>query len=82
MVAHTKPGTSVKITLLREGERKVVTIILEERSKEGKEAGPGEEPPQESAGTKIGLIVQTLTPDIARQPVSLSNIKFSHIIFT
>lgn len=67
MAAGTKPGTSVKMILLREGERKEVTIVLEERSEDGKGAVPGEERPEESAGMKMGLDIQTLTPDIARQ---------------
>jgi serine protease Do len=68
MAAQTKPGTPVKIGLLRDGKKVEVTVILGERPKE---SGGGQAPqePQAEAQTsqKLGLSVQTLTPDIAEQ---------------
>jgi serine protease Do len=66
--AKTAPGTSVKIVLLRNGERLEVDAIMGERpseKSEAKPARPGE--PKGPAAEKLGLSVQTLTPDIARQ---------------
>jgi len=62
LVALKAPGSKEKITVLRNGERKTLSITI------------GKLPDSEPAavGTphnleKLGLIVQTLTPDLARQ---------------
>ncbi len=68
MAAQTAPGTRVKIGLVRNGARIDVTATLSERPAEkadnkavrpDKAAGP--------ASQKLGLSIQTLTPDIAQQ---------------
>jgi serine protease Do len=67
MVAQTKPGTSVQITLLRNGQEIRVRAVLDERPREQAGAAPGEEQPGTATAKKLGLNVQTLTPDSARQ---------------
>jgi serine protease Do len=66
-VAQTKPGTSVKFTLIRAGEQMQVTVSLGERPKELQAKGQQEKAPQEQNYQKLGLSVQTLTPEIADQ---------------
>jgi serine protease Do len=68
MAAQTKPGTPVKIGLLRDGKKVEATVTLGERPKESR-GGQAPQEPQAEAQTsqKLGLSVQTLTPDIAEQ---------------
>lgn len=68
MAAQTKPGTPVKIGLLRNGKKVEMTVTLGERPKESA-GGQAPQEPQAEAQTsqKLGLSVQTLTPDIAEQ---------------
>jgi serine protease Do len=67
LVAQTGPGTAVKIVLLRDGKTIDVRAVLAERPKErggqSQQAGKTEE----KKSRKLGLSVQTLTPDIAQQ---------------
>lgn len=68
MAAQTKPGTRVKIGLLRNGKKMEVTVNLGERPKEGEERQrPEEQQPEGQTSDKLGLSIQTLTPDIAKQ---------------
>ena len=66
LVAQTDPGTSVDVAVIRDGETKELIIKLGERQEEEKKVSE----PRESKATssqKLGLDVQTLTPNIARQ---------------
>jgi serine protease Do len=68
MTAQTAPGTRVRIGLFRNGEKMDVEATLGERP-EGR-AEDMAVPPEKASGTtsrKLGLSVQTLTPDIAQQ---------------
>jgi serine protease Do len=67
MVAATAPGTSVKLTLLRDGREMDVTAVLAERPANPGAQAPRREEPKESTSQKLGLSVQTLTPDLAQQ---------------
>jgi serine protease Do len=67
LAAQTAPGTAVKITLVRDGQKMDVTATLAERPKEKQEKAPQTQPPQESTSDKLGLSIQDLTPDIAQQ---------------
>lgn len=62
-VAMYKPGTEVKLTILRDGKRKTITVTLGTR--------PDEETLMSGRGSKIedelGLSVQTLTSELARR---------------
>jgi serine protease Do len=68
MAAQSKPGAPVKIGLIRDGKRMEVTVTLVERPKEsaGGQA-PQEQQAEPQTSQKLGLSVQTLTPDIAEQ---------------
>lgn len=66
LVAQTEPGTPVKVVVVRDGEEKELTMKLGERQEEEENTRA----PRESEGTssqKLGLDVQTLSPNIARQ---------------
>jgi serine protease Do len=59
-VAASKPGTKVSLTVLRDGKEKEMPVQLGELpSEQVAEAGPASE--------NLGVTVQTLTPQIARQ---------------
>jgi serine protease Do len=75
LVAQTKPGTKVKFTLLRGGQQMDITVELGERPKElGATSQQKENQPKEENYKKLGLSVQTLTPDIADQ-LGYKNVK-------
>jgi serine protease Do len=63
LVAMKKPGSEVKIVVLRDGKKLTLTAKLDERpSNEQLAAGT-----KEAASEKIGLTVQNLTDDLAKQ---------------
>jgi serine protease Do len=68
LAAETAPGTRVKIVLFRDGEKLDLTATMAERPEATTQARPVK--PGEGRGPtaeKLGLTVQTLTPDIAKQ---------------
>ncbi len=71
-VAGTAPGTEIKITVWRDGETKELAATLDEFEVENaKTQKPGdqndEKPGKESDSGKLGLSLQPVTPQIARQ---------------
>ena len=64
-IAATKPGSSVKLEILRDGKKRELTATLEEMtaSRGGNRAGDGE---GERSG-KYGMTVEPLTPEVAAQ---------------
>ncbi len=62
-VAARKPESKVKVVVLRDGERKTLTVTLDKRPPSGSETGG------EGAGAQneLGLSVQTLTEDLAQR---------------
>ena len=79
LVANLKPGTRVPIELLRDGRRQTVTVALAQRPSDedltrslngGEEDGMMPEnstPQQGEGGASLGLALQAVTPQIARQ---------------
>ncbi|WP_380873374.1 serine protease [Sphingomonas sp. DBB INV C78] len=78
IVANTPIGTRMPIELIREGKRMTVTAVVGERPPEdqlaaadGEDEGTGGEatpaPSAQSTRQSIGLSLQALTPDVARQ---------------
>jgi Do/DeqQ family serine protease len=71
-VAGTLPGTEIKITVLRDGSPHELTATLDEFEMTGNKAGGESEdgdgvPEKESDTGKLGLTLQPMTPQIARQ---------------
>ena len=71
-VAGTLPGTELKVTVLRDGNPIELTATLDEfeqpGAKNGDESGDtGGNPDSQSGTGKLGLTLQPLTPQIARQ---------------
>ena len=75
-VARSKPGQSIRLTLLRDGEREEVQVTLDQQPIEPQEPDelapaepPGPEEPEEAeALAKLGFQrLVALTPDIARE---------------
>ncbi len=64
-VAATAPGTEVKIELLRHGKTESVTATIGKLEEETTAAAPSKEGQSQLA--RLGLTVQTLTPELAKQ---------------
>jgi len=80
IVAKTPVGTKMPIEIIREGQRKTLTVTLGERPPEDQLAGvtnPSDDDsdsgsgaptaPDQSTRNTLGLGLQTLTPDLARR---------------
>jgi serine protease Do len=66
LVAATAPGTTIKIELLRDGKPTTVTATIDQQAEEvGVEVEPAQ--PAASRLDKLGIAVQTLTPELAKQ---------------
>ncbi len=65
LVASTLPGTKVKIEIMREGKAETLTATIGHQTAETLAAASSEA--GASALSKLGLTVQTLTPDMAKQ---------------
>lgn len=76
MVADFAPGTSINVAYIRDGASKTTSVTLIERpsasSLENNQDGDDDANPQE--GTKLGIQVRDLTPEIASQVRSKSSI--------
>jgi len=72
-VASTLPGTSIKLTVLREGKEQELTATLDEFNVEQAKrdnANPNDDrnsSPRGNQNGKLGLSLQPVTPDVARQ---------------
>ncbi len=66
LVASRKPGATVPMVVLRDGQRRTVDITLEKRPSAEELRGPRREPPKrpvEEPPRRLGLTVQDLTPE-------------------
>lgn len=71
-IAGTLPGTEVKLTVIRNNETIELTAVLDEFDSENASAapaqtGPGSESPSARPSGKLGLTLQPLTPELAKQ---------------
>ena len=66
-ISYLPVGTEVKITILRDGKRQVVTAKTEERPPDGEGDQEESSSPSEPVRDKLGLSVQELTPELRRQ---------------
>jgi len=70
-VAGTLPGTEIKVTVLRDGSTVDLVAALDEFETAGAQDGdpetPGGNPEQQSESGKLGMTLQPVTPQIARQ---------------
>ncbi len=66
ITAQTPPGTALKLGVLRDGRKVELTATLAERPIEAT-AAPKKKAPEAPTTRQLGLTVQTLTPDVARQ---------------
>ncbi|HEY2866100.1 MAG TPA: DegQ family serine endoprotease [Pyrinomonadaceae bacterium] len=70
-VASTAPGTEIKLTIVRDGKEQEVTAKLDEFSDKAAQNGPdgqddNQSGPEKESG-KLGLSLQPITPQVARQ---------------
>lgn len=69
-VAMTSPGTEVTVTVLREGKEQQFKVKLGELRAAAERGGGGEQDEEEGvqgSGARLGISVQPLTPQVARQ---------------
>lgn len=71
-VAGTQPGTEIKLTVLRDGKAIDLSVTLDEFDPNaarttGPDAGPGNGPGPQNQGGKLGLDLEPVTPQSARQ---------------
>jgi Do/DeqQ family serine protease len=70
-VAGTLPGTEIKVTVLRDGSSQDFSVTLDEfeinGDRNGDEDQPDGSPEKQSDTGKLGLTLQPLTPQVARQ---------------
>lgn len=67
LVAEKRPGEEVEIVVLRDGEQKTLTVTLARRPSVEQMRGQTQERPSRGGTAQLGLAVQNLTPDLARQ---------------
>ena len=65
LVAQTPVGTKSKVEIFRNGKKKTIKVVIEELPEKGKIAKP--EQSKDTLNEKIGLSLQELTPEIAKQ---------------
>ncbi len=72
-VASTLPGSEIKLTILRDGQTQELTATLDEfdlesANKQGPQGGQnGPQTEKQSKSGKLGLTLQSVTPEIAKQ---------------
>ncbi len=68
MVITTKPGTTVPLTVYREGQRKSMNITIGELDLEAEQGTPTEpDVDSEPTAAGFGMDIEPITPDIARE---------------
>ncbi len=67
IVAQTKPGTSVKIGIVRDNKNRELTAVLGERPNQQEQNDTQQEQSGNQNVPTLGLLVQELTPALARQ---------------
>jgi serine protease Do len=70
LVASRKPGTTVPMVVLRDGQRRTTDITLDKRPSAEELSGQRREPPKrpvEEPQRRLGLTVQNLTPETAER---------------
>jgi serine protease Do len=68
-VAMTSPGTEVTLTIVRDGKEQQIKVKLGELRGANERGGDseGQEEGLQGTGARLGITVQPLTPEIARQ---------------
>ena len=67
MVAQTEPGSTVPVTIIRDNNQKKLDVKIGERPNENNETASSNESGNNNSKTKVGISVQNLTSDIAKQ---------------
>ena len=70
MVIATKPGTTVPMTISRDGAKRTMNITVDELDLEAEAGGPltGRQPEEpEPTATGFGMTLAAITPDVARE---------------
>jgi serine protease Do len=68
MVISTKPGTTIPLTVYREGQRKSINITIGELDLEAEQGTPTQpDVDTEPTSAGFGMTIEPLTPDVARE---------------
>jgi serine protease Do len=65
--AQTEPGTTVPVKIIRNGAEQTLSVKLDERPNDQKLAMGTKGKPDQENSRKLGLSIQTLTSDLAKQ---------------
>ncbi len=74
-VGSIPPGKQIKLTLVRDGKEKTLTVDLKERPEEAEESAVDAQGPAAQSGDPLGLVVEALTPELARRAHVEANTK-------
>ncbi len=74
LVAQVSPGKTVEVVLIRNGNEMKLDVRLGERPKGPESESPAQGQPEEQTSRKLGMSIQTLTPDLADQ-LGYENVK-------
>jgi len=66
-VASMQPGQEVTLTIRRNGESREISVTLGSADTGGSEGGGDEAPSQDQMMQELGMSIQNITPEIARQ---------------
>lgn len=66
-VTSTAPGTKVELEIVRDGKHRTIRVELGRRDEQAASPRPAPGQPGAESSTDIGMSVQSLTPEIARQ---------------
>jgi serine protease Do len=70
MVVNTKPGTTVPVTVIRDKQRRTFNVTLDElnlEAEQGRQTARRNRTEEEQASTGLGMDIESITPDIARE---------------
>jgi serine protease Do len=68
MVISTKPGTTIPLTVYREGQRKSINLTIGELDLEAEQGTPTQpDVDTEPTSAGFGMTIEPLTPDVARE---------------
>ncbi len=67
MVAQVAPGKTVEVVLIRNGNEMKLDVRLGERPNTTQRETPTQKQPEGQTSQKLGISIQTLTPDLAQQ---------------
>jgi serine protease Do len=82
MVSAMAPGTEVELEVVRDGRRRTLEVVLEERQTEGEDAAADDGGDSSSSAERVGISVSELDPRLRqyyRVPDALDGVVITHV---